>query len=501
MHQSHEGATSGRRAPFAASVTLLAVAHPTSKHPSGEIAATHRRWPDHRTVWRWHFYAGILCIPFVLWLAATGSIYLFKPQIDAWLDSPYENLTAAGAPASPAAQVAAALTAVPGAVLSAYELPRNPRSAVQVLVGRDAQLTRVYVHPVTLEVLHFVDEDSRLTNQIFRLHGELMQGDRGSMLVETAASWTIVMLITGLYLWWPTSSAGVAGVIYPRLVGRGRLLWRDLHAVTGFWVAFFALFLLVSGLPWAKSWGGLLEEVRQWSSAAPVKQDWTTGHSSKLAQRRLATSAPGEVLAGSDDHATHHHGGASGIGASAHQSDYRPLDGLVPLVRAENLQPPVLIAPPAQAAAAWTARSETQNRPRRAELTLDSARGTVVSRRNFSQRPLLDRVIGVGIAAHEGQLFAPLNQALGLFTAAGLWLVCISAVVMWWHRRPSGVLGAPPQASRRPLAVGLFAIVVVLGVLLPLLGATLLIVWAVERTVLRRWTAARDFLGLPPATA
>lgn len=462
---------------------------------------THRRWPDHRTVWRWHFYAGILCIPIVLWLAATGSIYLFKPQIDAWLDRPYDHLTVRGAPASPAAQVAVALAAVPGTVLSAYELPRSPHSAVQVLVGRGSQLTRVYVHPVTLQILQVVDEDSRFTNQIFQLHGELMQGDRGSMLVETAASWTIVMLITGLYLWWPTGSAGVAGVIYPRLGGRGRLLCRDLHAVTGFWVAFFALFLLISGLPWAKSWGGLLEEVRQWSSAAPVKQDWTTGHSSELAHRRLATSASSEVSAGSDVQATHHHGGAPGTAVSAYPLDYSPLDSLVPLVRAENLQPPVLIAPPSQAEASWTARSETQNRPRRVELTLDGARVAVASRRDFSQRPLLDRVIGIGIAAHEGQLFAPLNQILGLFTAAGLWLVCISAIFMWWRRRPSGALGAPPPTSRRPLAVGLFAIVVVLGVLLPMLGATLLIVWAVERTVLRRWPSARDFLGLPPATA
>ena len=42
----------------------------------------------YRAVWRWHFYAGIFCIPFVVWLACTGSIYLFKPQIERWLDRP-----------------------------------------------------------------------------------------------------------------------------------------------------------------------------------------------------------------------------------------------------------------------------------------------------------------------------------------------------------------------------------------------------------------------------
>ena len=33
-------------------------------------------------VWRWHFYAALLVIPFVNVLAITGAVYLFKPQID-----------------------------------------------------------------------------------------------------------------------------------------------------------------------------------------------------------------------------------------------------------------------------------------------------------------------------------------------------------------------------------------------------------------------------------
>jgi uncharacterized iron-regulated membrane protein len=37
-------------------------------------ASQKKAWPDRRAFWRWHFYAGILCIPFILWLAATGSI-------------------------------------------------------------------------------------------------------------------------------------------------------------------------------------------------------------------------------------------------------------------------------------------------------------------------------------------------------------------------------------------------------------------------------------------
>src|SRR3546814_7927493 len=42
----------------------------------GETMSVHApgtRW--YNAVWRWHFYAGLFCIPFVIWLALTGTIY------------------------------------------------------------------------------------------------------------------------------------------------------------------------------------------------------------------------------------------------------------------------------------------------------------------------------------------------------------------------------------------------------------------------------------------
>lgn len=445
----------------------------------------------YRTVWRWHFYAGLFCIPFVLWLALTGSIYLFKPQIEAWLDRPYDHLVLDGPHASPAQQVAAALAAVPGAVLNAYELPPSPAAAVRVLVGHGARLVRVYVHPQTLAILKVVDEDARPMQRIFHLHGELMLGDRGSLLVELAASWAIVMLLSGLYLWWPRAGAGLAGVLYPRLGGDRRVFWRDLHAVTGVWVSFFALFLLVSGLPWAKSWGGLLKEARSLGSAVVVTQDWSTGRSAERALRRAQNTA-----ADTGEHHGHHRLPTANDDPL---HDYAALDRLVPRVAALALAPPVLIAPPSRAASTWSARSEAQNRPLRTNLTLDGASGAVLTRTDFGQRPLLDRIIGIGVAAHEGQLFGWLNQALGVFTALGLSVVSLSAVVLWWRRRATGVLGAPAAApgSRTGVLVG--GVIAVLALLLPLFGLSLLGVLAVERLVLRRSARIGRFLGLRAA--
>lgn len=444
-----------------------------------------RRWPDYRTLRRWHFYAGLACIPVVLWLCLTGSLYLFKPQIDAWLERGYDRLPA-DRPAMPVSrQVAAALQAVPGGRLNAYELPAAPRHAARVLVGAGSDLIRVYVDPYTTHVLGQVRDDLRPTRLLFHLHGELMLGATGSMIVETTASWAVVMLVTGLVLWWPRSRRGMGGVLYPRLRRGDRVFWRDLHAVTGVWVSALALFLIVSGLPWSRSWGGLLKQARELAAHQVVQQDWTTGRADELAERRLRNAPPSA--------GEHHHGDSA---RPATDVDLHALDAVATTVAARRLAPPVLVSPPSGASHDWQARSDSQNRPRRTTLTLD-AQGRVLREMPFSRQPFLDRAIGVGVAAHEGQLFGWPNQLLGLFTASGLGLVCVSALLLWTRRRPAGALGAPAPVRDRSLAIGAFVLIGVLGLLLPLLGSTLLLVLALERLVLARNARIAAFLGLP----
>jgi len=442
---------------------------------------------SYRMIWRWHFYAGLFCVPFILWLATTGSIYLFKPQIEAWLDRDVDHLVIDGPRASAEAQVQAALAAVPGARFAAYELPATPQSAARVIVslaeGTGREKIRVYVDPQRLTVLKQVNEEDRLMRIIFRLLGELLIGDPGSYLVELAASWAIVMLLTGLYLWWPRNAKGLAGVLYPRLGQTGRVFWRDLHSVIGLWVSVFALFLLLSGLPWAKFWGSNLRALRQIGSDTVVKQDWSTGR-----------EKPGaDAMAAGSEHTGHHHGAAA---ASTASYELAALDRIVATVAPLSLAPPVLIAPPARTGAAWTAKSDAQNRPLRVNLTLDGETGAITKREDFAQRALLDRIIGTGVAAHEGQLFGWANQALGVSTALGLITLSVSALVMWTKRRPVGVLGAPKKLGPARLAPALIGLIAVFGVLLPMLGISLLLVLLIERLVLSRVPRLRDFLGL-----
>ncbi|MGA8347499.1 MAG: hypothetical protein WB773_06720 [Isosphaeraceae bacterium] len=78
----------------------------------------------------------------------------------------------------------------------------------------------------------------------------------------------------------------------------------------------------------------------------------------------------------------------------------------------------------------------------------------------------------------------------------GLILLSVSSVIMWRRRREPGVLGAPGPAPRPQFSAGLFILIVLFGIYLPLFGASLLAVLLLETTVLRRIPRIRDWLGL-----
>jgi uncharacterized iron-regulated membrane protein len=435
----------------------------------------HGSWPDYAAIWRWHFYAGLICLPFFCWLALTGMAYLFRPDIEALLDRPYENLTA-GQRAAPSQEVRAALAAMPGATFAHYEPPATPGGAAQIVVTQGDHPWRVIVHPITLKPLHIGRDDHRPMDLISHLHGQLLMGDRGSNLVETAGSWGVVMIVTGLCLWWPRGRWRAAGLVYPRLGQRGRLFWRDLHAVSGLWISTVTLFLLLSGLPWSSFWGQYLTWGRNHWALTAGAPDWSLGGGPEpMAMPGMSAAEMAAMPA-------------------APMADLAGLDIAVPAARRLDVPRPVWILP---GKSTWIVQSHSQDRPLRVDYALSPVTGAVTASKTFADDDPIDRAVNVAIAAHEGHLFGRLNQAVLLLNALGVLGVTISAAVMWWRRRPPGRLGAPPRVARpgaARLAV-LGGVVVALSLVLPLFGLSLVAVLLLDALVLRRFPGAGAWLG------
>ena len=437
----------------------------------------------YRTIWRWHFYASLFVMPLVLVLATTGAIYLFKPQLDRWEERGFSNLSPHGA-VSPNAQLAAVMDANPGAQFHSYRLPARDGDAAMIHIGlADGRSMRdVYVSPQG-DVLGSIDPDSRISATVSRIHGSLLIGKMGDGIVELAACWAIVMILTGLYMWWPRGQ-GLRGVVWPRLRSGKRIFLRDLHAVTGFWVSGLALVLLTTGLPWASVWGDAFRLARAELGLVQGAQDWKTG-----------SHAP---------HAEHDHDAMMKMQAAG-----IPLIGLSDMVakaKLEKLPHPVLVKPPGAperfgppTPMAWTIKSEAQNRPLNRSISFDVATGKEMSRTGFADKHVIDRAVNYGIAWHEGQLFGWINQLVGVLTAMGLITLVISGFMMWRRRKPVDALGAPIAPAVPQKIRGVAVIMGVMAILLPLLAISLLALWLFDRLLLPRLPAFAIWLGIRPA--
>lgn len=440
------------------------------------------------TVWRWHFYAGLFCLPFILWLSCTGLIYLFKPQIDAWYDRPYDHLSIQQAlPASQ--QVQAALDAVPNAVFSAYEMPPSPDAAGRVLLAINDQVIKVYVHPESLDVMKIINQNDEFTRKIFALHGEFMLGDLGSHIMQIAAGWTVVLIITGIFMWLGKGGKfKAAGMLYPRFNRKDRPFWKDLHSVLGFWISIIVLFLIITGLPWSASWGAMLKNVREWTGYTQDQQEWVSSSKAEaLKQQKMFEQAKKQ------EHAAHH---GMVHATQLNTAQLTTLNKVVQQAPSFNFAYPVLVKPEILSMQQpWTVESQAQNRTLREKVFFD-ATGNISHYQHFKDQLLLDRLIGYGVAIHEGRFFGWLNVLIGVISLVSLILVCTSALEMWFRRKPQHVLGAPPLILSQKLSWSVKISIVLLSLVLPILGLSLIFILILEKWVLSRIPRIAHFLGL-----
>lgn len=142
--------------------------------------------------WRWHFYAGLFVAPFMILLALTGIVYLFKPQLDALL---YPQLlrVEAGAQMRSADQLLVGVRqAHPQAAVSQYLPPSEAGRSAQFVIGEEGRQWNLFVDPYSGRELGRQDAQLNLQAVARALHGELMVGTVGDRLIELAAGWGIV---------------------------------------------------------------------------------------------------------------------------------------------------------------------------------------------------------------------------------------------------------------------------------------------------------------------
>lgn len=427
----------------------------------------------YRAVWRWHFYAGLMVLPFMILLSVTGGLYLFRDEIDGLVHRDLKQVAVQEASRqAPSAWIDAALQARHGTALK-INMPAMPDASAEVVVKTaEGERRSVYVDPYDSRVLGELPDRGTVMWIVRRLHSLAEFGTVANGVIEIVGGWSILLVGTGFYLWWPRKQAG--GVLTVRGTPRRRVFWRDLHAVTGAVAGLAIGFMALSGMPWSVFWGA---KVNEWANSS--NYGYPAG---------LYVNVPM-----SDEHLAHANGPTAWSLEQAKMPESSPTSGQpMGIDRAAatfdrlGVAPGYALSLPGSPTGVYSA----------AVYPDDLSKQRVVHLDQYSGKPLLDmsyadygpaaKAMEWGINVHMGQEFGLANQLLMLAVCLAILLMSVSAGMMWWKRRPKGSLGIPPAPSDPSVMRGLIALMAVVGLIFPLVGASLLAMVLLDLAFARR---------------
>lgn len=435
--------------------------------------------------WRWHFYAGLYVIPFLLMLSATGALILWFTAIAPEYGD--RIAIARGERALEASQLLAeAEAAHPGSQATRLTTPIDAEKPALVRIATPAGARVLALNPYDGTVLANRPEAGTWNEWLTDLHGTLFlggDGGLGDVMIEIAASLGLLLVATGLYLAWPRGTR-LPALFVPNLAARGRAFWKSLHAALGGWVALVLVFFLISGLAWASIWGTRI--VQAWS-AFPAEK-WGAPLSDKT-HASLNDTALKEVPWALE---------LTPLPASGSQAGLQLIPADLPVTwdtvlagaRALGFDARVQITAPAGETGVWTLSRDSMSYDSPDPTSdrtvhLDRYTGKILADVGFADYGLGGKAMAVGIALHEGQLGLA-NIVLNLAFCAAIWGLCLSGLVLWWKRRPAGALrlAAPPRPKELPYARGAILITLALALAFPVLGLVILAVLLLDLAIL-----------------
>ena len=490
-------------------------------------AAAGRRW---RTAWRIHFYAGVFALPFVALMAITGLVILYTQPIQDWTEGDLRKVDVGSETVAYEEQVAAVEKAYPNASVVSLTTPREPDRSTIVGLEGTAQHTagnEAFVDPYTGEVLGTSESGGAIVGLANRLHGFLniesvtvdlptiaaLWDDEPVMreyvvfdlVLELLGIWTLVLVFSGLFLWWPRkardrakgTAKGTGSFLTIRRGVSGRARVRDLHGLSGVLLISLVVLTVMSGLAWSTYWGSNFASLADTVTpgdpvAAPPSELGTRGDLDRFGNQLTWNTGDDPIPAS--------------YAAAEDGSVPAPmrLDKVVDIAEDEGMKPGFSVFLPTNVTAGdgettYGAFTVSNSWPRKTgearDLYLDQFTGKTLDEQDaYGLGP-----IGYGM---DAMVSTHMGTQLGLFSRLLMTALCVlalfsvgSALTMFRKRRRPGTLGLPRRPADVTLPKKVAAVGIVSGIVFPQWGITALAVLAVDRWVIRRVPRLRTAFG------
>lgn len=399
-----------------------------------------------------HLWLGLASGLVVLVVSLTGCLYVFQRELfevahhGALFVAPppagtkplpysvvYQKAVAALGPGAPVYYATAYRAPERAWSFMAYKgIPGKPYFGGQIEVLKSA-----YVNPYTGQVTGIIDNKYEFFQLVKSVHWDLLLGDAGRLVVSYGTLVFVLLLLSGLVLWWPKNKAARKQRFAIKWDASGKRLNYDLHNTVGFYVTLVALAIALTGLTWSFDW--VRNGVAYLATGHPAQAHGgkkEPGKAQPTALRAADQAQADRILDAAVRDAWQRIPAATTISA-------KPLT---------NFQDPLMVR----------VNEEAGTRFRTDQLTYDARTGAFQKAELYRDKAAGEKFLGMNYDLHVGAILGWPTKILAFLAS----LVCASLPVtgfyIWWNRRKknkkprqsaAGQLGTVALRRAAPIAV------------------------------------------------
>lgn len=215
-----------------------------------------KRWVDQpqrvwlrRAAFQVHLWTGILCGLYIVMLSITGSILVYRVELDRVFRTPPVRFIEGAAALSRDQLKESAEKAYPGwTVTRVGERIGRRNAAIEIWVERGTAKKERLFNPYTGEdVGDAVTQGELGVMWLARLHDELLFDRIGKYANGVGSIAVTLLVLTGAFVWWPGVARWRRSLGVSLRAGWKKINW-DLHSAMGFWLFLFMLVWGLSGI-------------------------------------------------------------------------------------------------------------------------------------------------------------------------------------------------------------------------------------------------------------
>ncbi len=220
-----------------------------------------------------HLWLGLSSGLIVFIVAITGALYTFEDEIQNKFFA-YRSISIENKPYKKPSEIAFIAQKELGKKkinVIEYHGKNSPVTVTSYQPNPEA-LWVVYINPYSGEVLKVKNEINSFFITVYLLHTNLLLGDIGKVIVSYAVLIFVIMLITGIILWWPKRKKKLKSSFTIKWNVSPKKLNYSLHNILGFYASWIVIFIAITGLTWSFTW--MDKAVYFVTSAGEPYKDW-----------------------------------------------------------------------------------------------------------------------------------------------------------------------------------------------------------------------------------